>query len=302
MSNISPYHSSVSGYDNRGDLERFSSRTSEKREALQASENKSLELSLTTKEGDIVTLSTDSFMDFASLSYDKSGRVSNDYETASARVSSREMTLTSGSQFTFSVQGSLSEGELDDIENIMKKLDEVMYEMSTGDIDEAMANALEMGEGYDTVSGFSADLNYSSSYRYEKEIARQEYYGGLDDTADFGQALDASRVHRNRGVADEAGEALADLQENASTRLLDMMLKEFEKMEERNQSIPGWAAEPVDQLLANHMDQLETMMEKGEKSKGGGHDNIFNELAHARKGMKGEFRKMMSDMPPFFKV
>lgn len=298
MNNISPFHSSISGYDNRGDLERFGSRTSETREALQASESKNLELSLTTKEGDTVTLSTDSFMDFASLSYDKNGKISNGYETASAALSYREMTLTSGSQFTFSVQGSLSEDELDDIENIVNTLDEVMYDMSTGEMGEAMAKALEMGEGYDTVSEFSADLSYSSSYRYEKEVAEQSYYGGLEGARNLGQPFNLGREQN----PEPANGSLMDTLKDSSTRLLDMMLEEFEKMEEKNQNIPRRASEPVDQLLTHHMDQAEKMKDKGDISDDDKPDRLFNELAHAREGMKKEFRKMMSDLPPFFRV
>ncbi|SLM28313.1 hypothetical protein MTBBW1_1310011 [Desulfamplus magnetovallimortis] len=344
MSNISSFNSSVAGYDNRNDMERFRSLSSERSESLRASENRSLELELTTKDGDTVTLSTASFMDFASLSYDKSGKVSNGYETASAKMSSREMTLASGSQFTFSVQGSLSEDELNDIENIVKTLDDVFYEMSTGDMDEAMAKALEMGEGYETVSGFNADLNYSSSYIYEEETAtRSSSYGSPGNAKGFGRFNNPGMMQRAYS-GEENSKGIEELFKDSSMRLLDMMLEELDKMKDENQNIPRRAAEPVDKLLAHHMEQLSqgnmadsrgAMQENGTVADGypGGESNLndenplnginildegsvsnlnddfaakgkflLNELSNAREGMKSEFKRMMSDMPSFFKV
>ncbi|MBF0467863.1 MAG: hypothetical protein HQK61_03110 [Desulfamplus sp.] len=265
MSNISNLGSSVGGLRNRGDLAEFGS-LSEKREALQASQSKSLELSLTTKEGDTVTLSAGSFMDFASMSYDKSGRISNGSQSASGRISTREMTLSSGSQFSFSVKGSLSEQEMDDIENIVKTLDEIVSKMSTGDMDDALAKALEMQDGYDTVSGFEANLSTSSSYSFEKEISRRAYAQGQGNP---GSAIGRDGHDNHKGVLGSGlnqDENLPELPKDSSTRLMDMMLKELEKLQEKDQSVLRKAAQPVDQLLAHHMDQLKTAegKEKGE--------------------------------------
>ncbi|MBF0204954.1 MAG: hypothetical protein HQK67_11775 [Desulfamplus sp.] len=326
MSDISRLGPSVGGLQNRGDLGEFGS-LSQKREALQASQSKNLELSLTTKEGDVVTLSAGAFMDFASLSYDKSGRISNGSENVSARSSSREMTLASGSQFTFSVKGSLSEQEMNDIENIVKTLDEVINKMSTGNMDDAVAKALEMQDGYDSVSGFEANLSTSSSYSFEKEIAKQAYYADSGDKGNF-----INRGHGRIGEGNNNGsgvqgsglnqdELMPEIAKDSSTRLMDMMLKELKKLQEKNQGIPRKAEEPVDQLLAHHMDQLKKLGEinkqdgmngtedylnklqdnlnKNQDSQGKNIDDMLSELANARKGMAQEFRQMMPEIPSF---
>jgi len=285
MSSISNYGLSSGGVQSRGTLGEFGS-LSEKREALQASENKSLELSLTTNEGDTVTLSAGSFMEFASLSYDKSGRISNGSQSASASLSSREMTLASGSQFTFSVKGSLSDQEMDDIESIVKTLDEVINKMSTGSMDDAVSKALEMQEGYESISGFEADLSYSSAYRFEQEMAKQEYYSASDSENQGDSTV------LGTGLAQE--ETLPDVPIDSSRRIMDMMLKELEKLKEENQVIPQKAAEPVDQLLTHHMDLINKMGEKDETQK-----SLLDELANARKGMAEEFRKMMPEPQSF---
>ena len=308
MSNISSFNSAVRGYD-RGDLERFSSRSSEQREAVSLSKNESLELSLTTKEGDVVTLSTESFMDFASLSYDKSGSVSDGYQTKSAAFSSREMTLASGSRFSFSVQGNLSEDELNDIENLVKTLDEVAYSMSTGDMDEAMETAMGMSEGYDSISGFEADLSFSSAYRYEKESASQQSYANSLGESQGAYTPDLQSMteafNNDNGDTGEMRSLLAD----SSSRLLEMMLEELDKMKEKGETVPTRAADPVDQLLAHHMDQIPGQGEEDsgevDGAEGRGSD-LFNQLATAREGLKNEFgrefRQMMSEVPSTFKV
>lgn len=333
MNSISNFGSSVGGVRNRADLGEFGS-LSEKRESLQASQSKNLELSLTTKEGDTVTLSAGSFMDFASMSYDKTGRISNGTGSASARLSTREITLASGSQFSFSVKGSLSDQEMDDIENIVKTLDEVINKMATGNMDDAVAQALEMQDGYDTISGFEADLSTSSSYSFEKEVAKQAYYAGQGEMPD---ALNGR--HGNQGVLGtdlfNQDQEIPDVAKDSSTRLMDMMLKELEKLQEQNQSVPQRAAEPVDQLLAHHMEQLKKMGEEkaGEKqddfginknelngnknSLAGSQDKLQNdnnnsldknldtllkELDNARKGMAQEFRNMMPEAQDFRKM
>ncbi|MBF0199945.1 MAG: hypothetical protein HQK66_01270 [Desulfamplus sp.] len=312
MSNISSFNSLNPGYG-RGDTGHLHARASENKEALNASEKKSLELSLTTREGDVVTINAGSFMDFASLSYDRSGKVSNGYSTASAKTSSHEMTLASGSQFTFSVQGSLSEDEMKDIESIVKTLDEVVYAMSTGKMDDAVEKALGMGlDNYGTVSGFNADLSYSSSYSYEKETATQTYYSGSpgigQDVAggimgrDYsgimgrdsgGMPRGSGTMGRDYGVMDKgSGLDMSDIFKNSSSRLLEMMLEELEKMKEEGGNIPRRAAEPVDQLMVHHMDE-----HKGEVPSA----LSLDDLKDTREGMRQYFLDMASDMSSFSK-
>ncbi|MBF0211398.1 MAG: hypothetical protein HQK68_10995 [Desulfamplus sp.] len=283
MSNISQLGSSIGRYQNRGELGEFGS-LAERREALQASQNKNLELSLTTKEGDTVTLSAGSFMEFASLSYDKSGRISNGNRSESASISSREMTLASGSQFTFSVKGSLNDQEMDDIESLVKTLDDVINKMATGNMDDAISQALEMQEGYDSIAGFEADLSYSSSYSFTSEASKRAYATGID-TQNLNQL--------NNQDEPQAPEALKD----STSRLMEMMLKEIEKLKEENKAVSRRAAEPVDQLLNHHMEALKNMGQKDENQKG-----LLEQIKEAKKGMAEEFMKMTPEAEDFRKI
>lgn len=302
MSNVSQLGSSVGRFQNRGELGEFGS-LSERREALQASQNKNLELSLTTMEGDTVTLSAGSFMEFASLSYDKSGRISNGSESATARLSSREMTLASGSQFTFSVKGSLNEQEMNDIESLVKALDEVVNKMSTGDMDNAMAKALEMQDGYGSISGFEADLSYSSSYSFSSEASKSAYSSGSEDQGNMVDNGADSVNQDNQGGLEvdlnqqEDDTSLSDVFKDSSSRMMEMMLKELDKLKEQNQAVARKAADPVDQLLAHHMEQLKNMEQTDEKQ-----GSLLDQIANTRKGMAEEFLKMMPETQDFRKI
>ncbi|MBF0301890.1 MAG: hypothetical protein HQK73_02525 [Desulfamplus sp.] len=304
MSNISQLNGSIGRFQNRGDLGQSGS-LSERREALQASQNKNLELSLTTKEGDTVTLSAGSFTEFSALSYDKSGRISNGTGNASASISSREMTLASGSQFTFSVKGSLSEQEMDDIEGLVKSLDEIINKMATGDMDDAMSKALEMQEGYDSISGFEADLTYSSSYSFLSEASQQTYYtdsnaqeaAAANQTSLLDQANEDNKGVLESGLNQEDDIGLADILKDSSSRLMEMMLKELDKLREENQSVAKKSAEPVDQLLAHHIEQLEKMEQKDDEQM-----SLLDQITNAKKGMAEEFLKMTPEAQDFRKI
>ncbi len=308
MSNISQLNSAIGRFQNRGELGN-SATLSERREALQSSQNKNLELSLTTKDGDTVTISAGSFMEFSALSYDKSGRISNSTGNASASVSSREMTLASGSQFTFSVKGSLNDKEMDDIESLVKTLDEIINKMSTGNMDDAMSQALEMDEGYDSIAGFEADLTYSSSYSFASERSEQSYYTGALDGVEkdqnivnnpsqlLNQGEQDSRSILESGLNSEDKIELSDILKDSSSRLMEMMLKELDKLREENQALAKKSAEPVDQLFAHHIEQLEKIDDKDEKQ-----INLLDTLTNAKKGIAEEFLKMVPEAQDFRKI
>ena len=136
---------------------------------LSKSENVSTDLTIKTSEGDIVKISTNSFYDFKSLLYDKKGQVYSDAGTITNKISYREMTLNSGESFTFSVSGNLNAAELKDIEKIVRQIDNIIHDMKKGDMGNAIKKALKM-DGYDTISGFSADLSVKQSYSMISQI------------------------------------------------------------------------------------------------------------------------------------
>ncbi len=149
-----------------------------KKQSLSAYESLDAGLTIKTKEGDLVTLTSNTHAGLDAFMYNGKGIVETGSGSAVVTQNQREITLTSGESFSFSVVGDLSEQELTDIESIVKGIDEVIAEMAEGDMDDALDKALSMG-GYDTVSMYSADITYQRSYsthninRFVEQMARQ---------------------------------------------------------------------------------------------------------------------------------
>jgi len=137
------------------------------------SETSNTDLKITTSEGDIVKLSAKSFYNFKSLLYDKKGQVYSDAGTITNHKSYREMTLSSGKSFTFSVTGNLNSEELNDIGKVIGQIDSIMDDMENGNMGNALEKALNMG-GYDTVTKFSANLSIKKSYSMVSESIKNK--------------------------------------------------------------------------------------------------------------------------------
>ena len=114
-------------------------------------------LTIKTREGDIVTLSSSQYSEFSANEYSSQGEVRTPEGSARLSTHTREITLSSGEAFSFSVQGDLNEQELADIAAIVQGVDGIISEMVQGDMDAAVANALNMGP-YDSVSMYAADI------------------------------------------------------------------------------------------------------------------------------------------------
>ena len=149
---------------------RFSSYV--RKQSISAYESLDAGLTIQTKEGDLVTLTSSSFSKLDAHMYDSRGVLQTQSGMAMATQNSREITLSSGESFSFSVVGDLSEAELTDIEAIVKGIDGIIAEMAAGDMDDAIDKALSMG-GYDTVSMYAADLSYKRSYQMASHTTYQ---------------------------------------------------------------------------------------------------------------------------------
>ncbi len=189
------------------------------RKMLSVSEDVNTDLTIKTSEGDIVKLSTTSFYAFKSLLYDKKGRIYSDAGMITNRETYRQMTLASGENFTFSVAGDLNEQELNDIKKIVKQIDFIINDMKQGDMDNAVEKALSMG-GYDTVSGFSADLSVKQSYSMVSETMIQE-----------------KKYIPEMNLLEKAD------------KLAEKMRKKLDNMEE---TLLKRAQQPIDQLFGHH--------------------------------------------------
>lgn len=143
-----------------------------RKQSLSAYESVAAGLTIKTKEGDLVTLSSSSYARMDSYMYDSKGVLKTEAGTVAVSQNIREITLTTGESFAFSVSGDLNEEELADIENIVKGIDDIISRMAKGDMEGAVADARAMG-GYDSISMYSANITYEKSYAMRSEVQAQ---------------------------------------------------------------------------------------------------------------------------------
>jgi hypothetical protein len=212
-----------------------------KQESVTASRNQSMDLSLTTREGDVVTINAASFseLDSYSYAYDQTGRMTNGRTSTTSQMSYRTMTLETGSSFTFSVKGNLNDRELDDIEQLVASLDKVMGAMVSGDVAGAVETALGMADS-DTVSSFSADLSTQSSYTVATEVAQERYSPNIGAES-FPSSL-SSLPPLSPGLT---------LVEELVKRMSELMDEAEEAIKEKFQQ--PFFQQPIDQLFAKHL-------------------------------------------------
>ena len=227
-------------------------------------------LTIQTREGDMVTLSTSQYSDLEAYEYSRRGVVSNEDGYAAASYNVREITLTTGETFSFTVEGDLNEEELEDIESIITGVDNIIGEMMEGDLQDAVSQAMSMGH-YDSISSYEADITVTSGYAmYSEEQATT--------TGALGQDLAAAYL----GGADETG---TDMGDGETTRMagnleLPLMDQLSELLEKQREESLARAREPLSSLFdhyleaqeaqANEEDALvdESPMDKGPMDKG----------------------------------
>ncbi|MCG8532585.1 MAG: hypothetical protein MI749_18255 [Desulfovibrionales bacterium] len=163
--------------------------------SLTTREETNAEVTIQTREGDLVTLSANSFNRMDAHSYDSHGVVATDQGRLAVSRHEREITLATGESFSFTVQGDLNEEELADIESILLGVDGVMDEMTDDDMAGAMARAVELGmTRFDSVAAYSADLSHVRTYSNTTQVSAstaQKATAPADNLAP--EALDTGR-------------------------------------------------------------------------------------------------------------
>lgn len=213
--------------------------------SISTSESLETGLTIQTRDGDLITLNSSSYTDMDAYLYDSAGMVRTENGEVFMAESHREITLASGQSFSFSVEGNLSEEELADIDSLLKGLDKVISEMKSGDMEEALDEALHLG-GFDTFASFAADISYERSYQMTSEFAAESSQALPVEAAgaeDNGQPLT---------FAPESGGAPPAIPDFG--KLFDKL---FENLEKRELQLFDKAAKPMARLLNHHLNGLE---------------------------------------------
>ena len=115
-------------------------------------------LSITTDEGDSVTISfaQDSEATYGSLVRGQRG------PNGSSQASVSSASLETSSEFKIQIQGDLSEAELKDIQDLVKRVGQALHSFEKGDVDKAARRLSHVGD-LDSLSGFQVEMNHSES-------------------------------------------------------------------------------------------------------------------------------------------
>lgn len=133
-------------------------------ESLQhtAQSQKESQISITTDEGDVVTISSSYAMAMA-YAYNK------EVTPASYSQSFTAMSLESSS-FSMSIKGDLNEEELQDIKHLMQDLSKIAKAFFQGDTDSALKKALDIGD-MGSLNQMSASFSYSEQITTSQSIS-----------------------------------------------------------------------------------------------------------------------------------
>ena len=294
MSNI-PSQFSPAGFSSRQNAlsdAQFSSYI--RQQSLTAQESMNAGLTIKTREGDIVTLTSNSYAQLDAYSYNSKGIIETDQGTAVVKQNHREITLTSGDSFSFSVVGDLNEDELKDIEAIVKDIDEIIAQMAKGDMDDAVAKAMTMG-GYDTVSAYSADITYEKSY------ARTTQTQAQTQTLEQPQTDSATPIEENNVLPEQEKliPSMEPFPENTrpwknKSQSIKNFDKFIEKMTQKIEEIEDKKLEkvkdPIDKLFGHHLENTR----KNHHQKNSQNHHEFNGIKEAREQVKEFIEQMTS--------
>ncbi len=126
---------------------------------LYASNSKSSDLTITTTDGDIVSISFSELQEYASQER---------YQYAQNKEGTSENYNTMNSQyhevnFSYSVEGDLDDDEKAAIEALIKDVNSLQKDFFSGNVDKAFEKALELGFDNEQISSFSMDLQQTQT-------------------------------------------------------------------------------------------------------------------------------------------
>lgn len=226
-----------------------------KKQSYSAYESLDAGLTIKTKEGDLVTLSSNSYSKLDAFMYNSKGILQTETGKVAVTQNQREITLASGESFSFSVEGNLSEEELQDIESIVKGIDEIISEMAEGDMDDAVATALSMG-GYDSIAAYAADITYEKSYAMTSEIQAKTIEPASESVSE------PAMLPQGENAAPAKMEPFPENRrpwknQNNSIENLDKFVEKMgERIEKLDEKLMEKAQKPIDKLFRHHLGNM----------------------------------------------
>jgi hypothetical protein len=144
-------------------------------------------LSVTTAEGDKITLSAELESDFRTVNY--KSHAEGDGKTADVEAKYAEYSLKQ--EFGVTVEGDLNEQEVKDLSTLFRKVANIFKKFLSGQDDEALAKTAKLGSSFGNYSSL-ADLNLSVDIERSVTVFAAESAGEAASQSDTPAALPAS--------------------------------------------------------------------------------------------------------------
>lgn len=210
-------------------------------QSLKSRESLDTDLVIHTKDGDKISISSDSFSQLDAQTYNSQGVVQTQSGTAAFSHNYREISLASGKSFSYSVEGSLDENELKDLDAMLKGLDGIVSDVKGGDMQGALDGALGLGT-FDTFSAYKVDISYEQYYEMSSSMASmvtESQQVGSGQVSD--NLVESGKEPQKQGVPFNPD------------KFFEKLLKQFENHEEK---FLAAAKDPVHKLFQHHMGEL----------------------------------------------
>jgi len=217
-----------------------------KEQSLFAQEQLNSDLVIETKEGDKVTISSASFAQMDSYTYNAQGMIQTSDGSAAYKESYQELTLMSGYNFSFSVDGDINDEELADIQNMLKGMDKIISYMKSGDMDKAFNSAVNLGD-FDSFNGYTVDISYVQTYAMSTSEAAAVTNGSAEAPAESSE--DAGDAANDKHASPLGGNA------PGNDLLFERIMNEMAKLDEKAAKA---VQNPLNDLLNHHLSQLDS--------------------------------------------
>lgn len=281
MNSVSQANANAYGLHNRAALSNNSSASSSSELYVNSYSSLDAGLTIQTREGDVVTLSTTQDSQLEAYEYSSRGIISNKDGYAAASYNVREITLSTGETFSFTVEGDLNEEELEDIESIITGVDNIIGEMMDGDMMDAVSEAMRMGY-YDSISSYEADITVTSGYAmYSQEQTAT--------TGALGQDLAAAYLEDYDDAGTDDGETTR-MARNLATSFMDRLSALLEKQQEESLAR---AREPLSSLFDHY---LETQKANEASEAQAGEDEALVDESQTDKGRADKSKPSFSNL------
>ncbi|MCG8613854.1 MAG: DUF5610 domain-containing protein [Pseudomonadales bacterium] len=206
--------------------------------------NESLSLDVKTQDGDTVRV----YFNEMGASF-KSGGI---YANGEGQASFQQSALMSASQYQFSVEGELDEGELEALNALFSDVDELAGMFFGGDLEQAFNAALELGFDGEELAGFSLNLTQTQV----SSVALYESVGGgrNPEFEPLGQVVSGVRDALNHAQAFASPrELVKDLFDDVFSASLKSQFAELDLIQQENQKK---SADPFSRMVHQLIDFL----------------------------------------------